>query len=121
MNITYVHLGGTITSITDVPFELRCRIPTAEDGKAVDKKGDPLPLAQRPFRCNHPTIILVGEAPTCDHHMKEVAVIGDAAYERLMAGHRWIACPYCPCDWKCHKERNPCSLSCTAHDDRGIR
>ena len=50
---------------------LRCCIPIIPGGDGATTA----PLAERFARCHHPTTLIVGQAPTCRHHIAAAAAI----------------------------------------------
>lgn len=73
---------------------LPCGIPVTANGRSVSSIGQPLPLQLRPHRCNHPADILIGSAPTCEHHLSDlIRVDGRASLEQLLGPIRPLRCP----------------------------
>ena len=60
---------------------LRCRIPVLPHGDGATTE----PLTARTARCAHRTTLIVGQAPTCRHHIEAVASLtrGQVMLDRL--------------------------------------
>jgi hypothetical protein len=94
VTVRYVFLGGTITTVTQMLGALPCRIPVTADGQTFDASGAPLPVELRPERCGHLADVLVGQAPTCAHHLAELSRVDPLATLTTLLGTIIpLACP----------------------------
>lgn len=63
---------------------LRCAVPVLPDGGDGAMTAS---LAERTARCRHRTVYLVGRAPTCPHHLRDVVGIAGQHDDSSLAPH----------------------------------
>jgi hypothetical protein len=92
MRVHYTVLAGIEVQVRQDIVVWHCSLPVDASGRTMGDDGQPLPLAQRPGHCGHPTSVSVGLKPTCAHHLAEVAVLGGTTLSALLGPLRVEPC-----------------------------
>jgi hypothetical protein len=76
-----VTLSGAGPLVLEDGFALfRCGIPVLPGGDGAESA----PLVKRTAKCGHLSNVVVGSAPTCEHHLRVCARLACVSYPKML-------------------------------------